>query len=227
MKIVPTGPPSVLPMTPSQVEDGGPDNGGVFAIGDGYQDVLHDVVRALIGRDKHAADSRMATIAYNPPSVTRRRTPPIRALAAIYERDRYQCRYCGAKTVLTPVMRLVALAYPREFPYHRNWKSGEVHPAVETISATHDHVNPVTRGGDSQAPENIVTACWVCNSAKGNLPLNALGWTLRDPADDTWHGLADLYPRLWDSLGRPDLGTNERTWLAVTRTLYQDIAAVE
>jgi 5-methylcytosine-specific restriction endonuclease McrA len=187
----------------------------------GYPDALRDIVQALIRRDRRAADERIATIAHEPQPVTVRRTPTVRKLAAIYERDRYQCRYCGARTVLTPVMRLLAVAYPREFPYHKNWKAGEVHPAIEIISATHDHVNPVTRGGDSLDDGNIVTACWVCNSAKGNLPLDALGWTLRDPADGTWHGLADVYAPLWEALGRPELGPNERAWLAMTRDLYR------
>lgn len=118
-------------------------------------------------------------------------------------------------------MRLVATAYPREFPYHRNWKAGEVHPAIEIISATHDYVNPVTRGGDSLEDGNIVTACWVCNAAKGNLPLDVLGWSLRVPVDDAWHCLADLYALLWDALDRPELGRNEREWLAATRELYR------
>ncbi|OXM64320.1 HNH endonuclease [Amycolatopsis thermalba] len=186
----------------------------------GYPDALDDLVRALIRRDRAAADARMAAIAERLRPPVHRRTPSVRARAGIFERDRYQCRYCGVRTVLTPVMRLVSAAYPREFPYHRNWKAGEVHPAVETISATHDHVDPVTRGGDPLDPANIVTACWVCNSAKGNLPLDALGWTLRDPADDGWHGLADRYADLWDSLGRPPLGPDEAHWLSVTRRLY-------
>lgn len=190
-------------------------------ISHGYPDTLHDVVRALIRHGRSAADSRMATIAHAVRPVTPRRTPAVPILAAVYERDRYQCRYCGTRTVLTPVMRLLSRAYPHEFPYHPNWKAGEVHPAIEIVSATHDHVDPVARGGDSLEPDNIVTACWVCNSAKGNLAVETLGWTLRDqPGNDPWHGLADLYAGLWESLGRPELGANERSWLAVTRDLY-------
>lgn len=185
-----------------------------------YPDALQDVVQALIRNDRSAADYHMATISHDARPVTRRRTPAVATLATIYERDRYQCRYCGARTVLTPVMRLLSTAYPREFPYHKNWKAGDVHPAIEIVSATHDHVEPVTRGGDSLNPDNIVTACWVCNSAKGNLPLDALGWTLRNPDNDAWHGLADLYQGLWESLGSPELGANERRWLTETRRLY-------
>ncbi|WP_081617759.1 HNH endonuclease signature motif containing protein [Amycolatopsis methanolica] len=80
-----------------------------------------------------------------------------------------------------------------------------------------DHIEPVTRGGDPLAPDNIVTACWVCNSAKGNLTLDVLAWTLRDPADDGWHGLADHYADLWAALGRPVLRPGERAWLAAER----------
>jgi len=186
----------------------------------GHPDALRDVVGALIRRDRHAADESMSTIAYQPPPVIPRRTPSVRRLAEIYDRDRYQCRYCGAKTVLIPVMRLIATAYPQEFPYHRHGKAGETHPAFDFSSASLDHVIPVTRGEDALDHDNIVTACWVCNRVKGNFPLDVLRWTLRDPADDTWRGLADLYPPLWDALGRPELGPNERAWLSATRDLY-------
>lgn len=186
----------------------------------GYPDALRDVVGALLRRDRQAADESMATIAYQPPAVIARRTPPVRALARIYDRDRYQCRYCGAKTVLIPVMRLIATAYPQEFPYHRHGKAGETYPAFDMISASVDHVIPVARGGDA-LDDNIVTACWACNRVKGNLPLDVLGWTLRDPADDAWRGLADVYPVLWEALGGPQLGPNERAWLAAARELYR------
>lgn len=187
----------------------------------GFPDALREVVNALIRQDRRTADERMATIAHQPPPVIARRTPSVRKLAGIYDRDRYQCRYCGAKTVLIPVMRLIAAAYPLEFPYHRHGKAGVTHPAFDFSSASLDHVIPVTRGGDALDDDNIVTACWVCNRVKGSFPLDVLRWTLRAPADDTWRGLADLYPRLWDALGRPELGPNERAWLSATRVLYQ------
>ncbi|MGI6869541.1 MULTISPECIES: HNH endonuclease [Amycolatopsis] len=186
----------------------------------GYTEVLHDVVRALVRHDRATADARMGAISERLRPPVPRRTPPVRVLAEIFERDRYQCRYCGVPTVLTPVMRLLSTAYPEDFPYHRNWKAGEVHPAVATISATHDHIEPVTRGGDPLDRDNIVTACWVCNSAKGNLTLDVLGWTLRAPADDGWHGLADHYADLWEALGRPALRPGERAWLAAAERLY-------
>jgi hypothetical protein len=37
------------------------------------------------------------------------------------------------------------------------------------------------------------------------LTLDELGWSLlpENPSPD-WHGLVDLYPTFWESLGRPD-----------------------
>src|SRR4051794_36053375 len=32
----------------------------------------------------------------------------------VYLRDHYQCRYCGARLILTPVMRLIARIYPAQ-----------------------------------------------------------------------------------------------------------------
>lgn len=39
-------------------------------------------------------------------------------------------------------MRLVARWFPEEFPWHKNWKGGETHPAFASRSATLDHVIP-------------------------------------------------------------------------------------
>jgi hypothetical protein len=41
---------------------------------------------------------------------------------------------------------------PERFPFHPNWKTDVTHPAYWEVSATIDHLTPVTRGGYSTAP---------------------------------------------------------------------------
>ena len=79
-------------------------------------------------------------------------------------------------------------------------------------------------GRAGRDPSNIVTACWPCNAAKGDVPLEALaGWRIRESgeADPSWHGLADLHAALWHTLGEPELRGVARQWLAINRQLYQ------
>lgn len=59
----------------------------------------------------------------------------------------WTCRYCAAKTIAPPVLRVVSRLHPQDFPYHPNWKAGQVHPAYLLTSTTLDHVVPGTRGG--------------------------------------------------------------------------------
>jgi hypothetical protein len=53
---------------------------------------------------------------------------------------------------------------------------------------------------DWQALANLVTACARCQYQKSNLPLSALGWTIRD-SDRTWDGLISSYDALWNLAG--------------------------
>ncbi|WP_217999428.1 HNH endonuclease [Rhodococcus wratislaviensis] len=162
-------------------------------------DLLHEIAEALI--EARVADARRAmdSIAFERRGSTRRRAPREKDLAAIYDRDRYLCRYCGVKTILTPVMRLLSANFPAQFPFHPNWKTTDTHPAYWSLSATHDHVVPLSHGGDPLDAGNIVTACWPCNSRKSGLLLDDVGFVLRGREESRWRGLADLYPSLWVS----------------------------
>lgn len=61
--------------------------------------------------------------------------------AKVYKRDRYRCAYCKCKVVLSASYR----------------------PDMATL----DHIIPLCRGGE-HTYSNIVTACIMCNSTKGN-----------------------------------------------------------
>lgn len=160
-----------------------------------YADALSAVIGGLLAGDDDAVDAAYAQL--TPPDEivqARRPTMTVATKKLVFDRDRYQCRYCGRKVVLSDVAALLSVIDPKRFPWHRNWRAGSIHPAFPLIIASVDHIDPYA-GGGSELPGNLATACWPCNAAKGD----SAGWQTRDPddADPTWHGLTDRYRELW------------------------------
>jgi len=180
---------------------------------DPYPDALARIINARIERDQAAALAEMNQIRFLPPERKTERWPAMSVIAGVYARDRYQCRYCGERVILTAVMRLVSRLYPDQFPYHSNWKADSTHPAFVSRSATLDHVHPIADGGDPLDPANLVTACWGCNRRKGDLRLDELGWSLVEPSIPGWQGLSELFRPLWQAAGEPSLTEDERAWM--------------
>jgi 5-methylcytosine-specific restriction endonuclease McrA len=183
---------------------------------DPYSDVLAGVVDALIAGDERAALAAMDGIAFTPLERKTERWPAQSVIATAYARDRYQCRYCGERVILTPVLRLLSRLYPQQFPYHQNWKADSTHPAFILRSATIDHITPIAAGGDPVGIANLATACWTCNRRKGDLDLSELRWSLKSPADDSWRGLSNLFRPLWVAAGSPKLSEDELSWMRAT-----------
>jgi hypothetical protein len=143
-------------------------------------------------------------IAFSPTHAAKR--PPLKKslVVEVFRRDRFTCRYCGARTVARPVLRVFSALFPREFSYHPHGKNDEAHPACWMLMASVDHVHPVTGGGESAVPKNLVCACWPCNLTKSNLPLERLGWELRPIPKMDWDGFTGVYSRLWVLAGGPN-----------------------
>jgi 5-methylcytosine-specific restriction endonuclease McrA len=136
-------------------------------------------------------------------SPTRRRQLSIQDEADIFDRDRYQCRYCSRKLILPAVLRLVSHLCPDEFPYHMQGKATEIHPLAAVWRAEIDHVVPVSRGGDPYGGNNLVTACTACNRRKGSQLLEEIPeMTLRNaPLDRNWAGLSEYLDVMWQKAG--------------------------
>ena len=81
---------------------------------------------------------------------------------------------------------------PDDFPYHSHWKWNHIHPAFWELTYSCDHILPVTRGGTNNN-ENLVTACYMCNSIKANWTLEELRWRLNEPIDVKWDGLVEIF----------------------------------
>ncbi|MDQ2959802.1 MAG: HNH endonuclease [Candidatus Dormibacteraeota bacterium] len=170
---------------------------------DEYRDALAAVLRALIEGGPDAARRALQPIAYPRHDVPSRPAMPCSVMLAVFWRDHWTCRYCGGRTIFTPVMALLGTLFPDQFPFHRNWKGGQTHPAVVARSAVVDHVIPGAHGGSWADPENLATACWPCNARKGDLTIRQLGWDLRPIEPSERDGLTDSYQRVWELAGRP------------------------
>jgi hypothetical protein len=123
----------------------------------------------------------------------------------VFQRDHFICRYCGGKTILTPVMELLAVLYPDIFPFESDaWRGGVTHPAFAARSPMVDHVTPGAWHGDWKLMDNLVTACNPCNSIKADFTLKQLGWEKLPIEDSDWDGLTGHYKALWRAAGEPN-----------------------
>ncbi|MBU4222615.1 MAG: HNH endonuclease [Euryarchaeota archaeon] len=115
----------------------------------------------------------------------------------VFFRDKFTCQYCGKRTVFIGTLRVISILSPKEFPYHPHWKWNETHPAFWELTSSCDHLVPVARGGKSNI-DNLVTACYMCNSIKANWTLDELRWKKHEPADVEWDGLVGLFLQIMD-----------------------------
>jgi hypothetical protein len=111
----------------------------------------------------------------------------------IFIRDGFVDRYSGERLVFPPVLRIISLVMPEEFPFHKNWKMSDCHLAYWQLLPTIDHIVPVSRGGHDEESN------WVCtsqlrNSAKSNWLPEELGWHLHQAGNlKDWDGLLGLF----------------------------------
>ena len=144
------------------------------------------------GSPDTAADLLRGEYPFAPDRVVERTYGP-REATRIFIRDGFIDRYTGERLVFPPVLRVISMALPADFPYHPNWKTDVTHRAYWELSATVDHLVPVTRGG-ADDDSNWVTTSMARNSAKMNWTLEQLGWTLHPPGDfRTWDGLVGWF----------------------------------
>jgi hypothetical protein len=150
--------------------------------------VNHAVCEALSNGARSDAISLLRRYPFDPKQTTVRKYGKD-VLARVFVRDGFLDRYSGERLIFPPVLRLLSLILPAEFPYHPNWKTTVKHPAFWELGATIDHVIPVTRGGKNDE-SNLVTTSMVRNSAKLSYTIEELGWTLHKPGIfDEWDGL--------------------------------------
>ena len=178
-------------------------------------ELLSQALRAVAGNRYDEAASIIDRLQADLPRTASDPSVPPMLQVAIWRRDRFTCRYCGGRTIPPPVLRAISLRWPELVPGNRTARADAVPPPYLAQAATIDHVRPSSHGG-STTEENLVTACWLCNTHKGGLGLDRLGWTLLDVADEDWDGLVSTYPSLWEnicSLGHEQDALYHAAWL--------------
>jgi hypothetical protein len=150
------------------------------------------------------------------PRDSKRQYGPL-AVTRVFVRDGFIDRYSGERLVFPPALRLLSAALPAAFPYHPNWKTTVTHPAYWEVSATVDHLVPVSRGGADQE-SNWVTTSMMHNSAKMLWTLDELGWRLHPGGRmDEWDGMLRWFVEYADA--HPELTTaaHLRQWYRAAR----------
>lgn len=71
-------------------------------------------------------------------------------MLTVFQRDRWTCRYCGGRTIFTPVMALLGTMFP-DVPFPSKLQRGGAHPSVISCSAIVDQVIPDAHGGNCQS----------------------------------------------------------------------------
>ena len=174
-----------------------------------------ELLSATVSGHQQRARDILRRISHPVAEIEARANVPLATAVRVYRRDSWTCRYCGARTIPIPVLRVLSSLYPEDFPHHPNWKAGLYHPAYLLLSTSLDHIVPGSRGGSWSDSHNLVTSCWPCNTGKADLTLEELGWEDLD-ADDAgqsdWDGLTSVYPELWKLAGSPD-ESYHRAWL--------------
>lgn len=148
-------------------------------------------------RDTIWARGGLATGYKSPRAGMRRQCTRQADIRATFERDRYTCRYlhCRRKTIAPAVLRLISKAFPDLVGCHPNWYPIETHILYWVYGTSIEHLVPFPAGGTSN-PENLLTACYMCNDAKNRVPHTVLGWDVAPPSESPWFGLSEYVAEL-------------------------------
>jgi hypothetical protein len=154
--------------------------------------VIERVCEALQQGDKATASQTLWEHYPNPTPPIGKGNMGIGKRLRVFLRDGFLDRYSGTPLVLPGALRAISVALPEAFPYQRNWKVGECHPAFWQLAATVDHAVPVALGSVTDEA-NLVTTSMQRNMAKGNFALEDLEWTLHPPRNGNWDGLTEWF----------------------------------
>ncbi len=138
--------------------------------------------------------------------VTRKNIPK-KIQFAVWCRNHWACRYCGAPVFFSPALKLLDKISPGHGYYHRNGKENEMVDLFQWTWASIDHIVPFSKGGEDEEA-NFVTACWRCNLKKGNslckeakIEPNKVNLSAQLA---NWDGFSSLYLLLADKIDKED-----------------------
>jgi 5-methylcytosine-specific restriction endonuclease McrA len=124
-----------------------------------------------------------------------KRKPTASVVRDLFERDGWKCRFCEIRVIETSVRDKLR----RELPDAARWgpKNTDQHTGLFIHMASPDHVLPWSHGGSNNL-DNLVTACWTCQFARGERSLEDA--RIIDPRSrplvrDDWDGLRRILRR--------------------------------
>ena len=187
-----------------------------------YGEIYSEIVKLALSGHLDEATAILAEIPGQPKAIVRASSRGVskRSQLSVFQRDGFRCRYCGRRVVMPPVLRLLSICFGEIFPYHLHGKMDVSHLAFWRDVSSCDHLIPVARGGTSEA-ENLVTACYMCNSIKQNWLVDELRWVVMPvSARSPWDGLCSQYARLLKMMKERGEGTDLqyfREWSSAVR----------
>jgi 5-methylcytosine-specific restriction endonuclease McrA len=119
---------------------------------------------------------------------------PARLKRAVWERDRFICRYCGIPTIPPETIKFVRAVIGEGLLPWGSTNLGK-HGTLFLARSEYDHVVPVSLGG-TDSSDNLVTSCPTCNYGKDRWSVDELGMDdprLRPITESDWDGLASLH----------------------------------
>jgi len=118
----------------------------------------------------------------------RRQAVNQKRLEALFERDKWRCRYCGIR-VAGNRKHFKIFAKTIRMPEIVSGRTDESrHGLYLMLMASHDHVKPHSEGG-SNDDSNLATSCWSCQFGKYKYSLDEL--RLQNPLDTAPVALGD------------------------------------
>lgn len=145
-----------------------------------YEDVQAECLRRLKA-------AKTAESPVNPKRVSER-MPSSAVERDVFERDGWRCRWCSTPIVVPSANKRMTREFPNLYP--RGSRNIEIHGLIMSSQGSIDHVIAHSLGGTND-PDNLVTACWPCQFARGEIDFSRLGLTdprLRAPIVDNWDG---------------------------------------
>lgn len=108
-----------------------------------------------------------------------RRSARNQHLGRLCRQQRYRCYWCDTKIAyLERILALGGRVIAAQRQLGRVVYRGPNGQIFKQSLATIDHVCPLSRGG-SNAPENLVAACYQCNQDRNQLVELGAAWSLR------------------------------------------------
>ena len=168
------------------------------------------VLEALDEEDTRKAGELVRSRYPFDPPVERRRSISVLDRVRVFLKDGFIDRYSGDRLFFPPVLELISLEIPKDFPTHRNGKFTECHVAHWELYASVDHCVPLARGGAHEM-SNWVTTSTMRNLIKSHWKLEDLGWELLPAGkQEDWDGKLGWFLEYMEGQGAELLSTDSR-----------------